>query len=589
MNNITKNLKYVSDRILNIFGFDRSKMPTMRLYIGKIRYVLLPQKRLFIKSGKYTVLDSEMGFGWMKRKGDFFVYPKKESNPHMVISGMSGFGKSTLFKSILLDIMNFGLPCIIFDAHNEHSEIVRSLNGRVHNAIYSGINILDLDGASVSERISELSRLFRQIYGLGYIQTTKLSECLWYTYRKFGARSRSDKSISKPPTIKDLLDELNIFIKNSRSIGEKNTLMHLKDKISLLNSSAFSGNFTTMDELQKGLHSFALANMKSRESQLIYIGELLSRIYSTMHDMKGQHTLRLYIMIDEAQFLTDNSDNNSIISKLIEEGRKYGIGVIIVTHAASSLNKKIIANASSFITFYAREPTEVSFISKVLSGGDVMKMNAVRGMLGKLKQSEAILVSSIVRSPVLISTPVYTDIRADAGLIPEAEFKELLRMKAKRPVRVSEIDPKGIYSVLIGKLVGTRFLELFEDEFDNRERWIMLHNGALSLEHEMWVNRISSCLSANEIPNSIIDNSQGPDISVLKGEKRIAIEYETGLKRMESTLDMVKARLYKYSFVIIITKPEMAENYRLHFSGMKNVSVMGNRDLDLIARSVRDL
>jgi hypothetical protein len=589
MNNITKNLKYVSDRILNIFGFDRSKMPTMRLYIGKIRYVLLPQKRLFIKSGKYTVLDSEMGFGWMKRKGDFFVYPKKESNPHMVISGMSGFGKSTLFKSILLDIMNFGLPCIIFDAHNEHSEIVRSLNGRVHNAIYSGINILDLDGASVSERISELSRLFRQIYGLGYIQTTKLSECLWYTYRKFGARSRSDKSISKPPTIKDLLDELNIFIKNSRSIGEKNTLMHLKDKISLLNSSAFSGNFTTMDELQKGLHSFALANMKSRESQLIYIGELLSRIYSTMHDMKGQHTLRLYIMIDEAQFLTDNSDNNSIISKLIEEGRKYGIGVIIVTHAASSLNKKIIANASSFITFYAREPTEVSFISKVLSGGDVMKMNAVRGMLGKLKQSEAILVSSIVRSPVLISTPVYTDIRADAGLIPEAEFKELLRMKAKRPVRVSEIDPKGIYSVLIGKLVGTRFLELFEDEFDNRERWIMLHNGALSLEHEMCVNRISSCLSANEIPNSIIDNSQGPDISVLKGEKRIAIEYETGLKRMESTLDMVKARLYKYSFVIIITKPEMAENYRLRFSGMKNVSVMGNRDLDLIARSVRDL
>jgi hypothetical protein len=117
----------------------------------------------------------------------------------------------------------------------------------------------------------------------------------------------------------------------------------------------------------------------------------------------------------------------------------------------------------------------------------------------------------------------------------------------------------------------------------------MLHNGALSLEHEMCVNRISSCLSANEIPNSIIDNSQGPDISVLKGEKRIAIEYETGLKRMESTLDMVKARLYKYSFVIIITKPEMAENYRLRFSGMKNVSVMGNRDLDLIARSVRDL
>jgi ABC-type dipeptide/oligopeptide/nickel transport system ATPase subunit len=589
MIDINKNLRSVLDKIFNISAFGHDKKQPMRLRIGEIRSVLVPQKSLFIRNGKYSSLDFQGGFGWIKRRGDFFLYPKSESNPHMVISGMSGFGKSTLFKSILLDIISFNLPCIIFDAHNEHSQIVRSLNGMVHNAIYSGINILELDGASVSERISELSRLFRQIYGLGYIQTTKLSECLWYTYRKSGARSRSDKKVDRVPTIRDLLDELNVFIKNSKGVGERNTLLHLKDKISLLNSSAFSGNFTTMEELQKGLHSFALANMKSRESQLIYIGELLNRIYSTMHDMEGQNALRLYIMIDEAQFLTDNSDNNSIISKLIEEGRKYGIGVIIVTHAASTLNKKVIANAASFITFYAREPAEVSFISKVLSGGDIPKMNEVRNMLGRLKQNQAILVSSIIRAPVLISTPIHTDIKINTGGISEIELKELLRMKAKRPVRVSEIDPKGIYSGLIGNLANSGFLDCFVDEIDGGTKWIMLHSGALSIEHEVWVSRISSCLSANGIQNSIIDNSNGPDISVLKNGVRIALEYETGFKRMESTLEMVKARLYKYSVVIIITKPGMVNEYRIKFSAVQNVTVMEDKDLRSVVGFVKNL
>ncbi len=551
------------------------------LRFGRIEAMLLPRSVLLIR-GKFAMVDNERSYGWVKRKGSFLLYPKSESNPHIVISGMSGFGKSTLFKSMLIDIKNCRIPCIIFDAHSEHNEAVKMLGGRVHNAIYSGINILELDGASVSERISELSGLFREVYMLGHIQVTKLSECLWYTYRKNGARNLADRELANAPTIRDLIDEINIFIRNSKTAGERNTLLRLKDRISLLNSSAFTGVSTSMNNIQNGIHSFALASMKSREAQLIYIGELLNRIYSMMHDKENNGALRLYIMIDEAQFLTDNSNSNSIISKLIEEGRKYGIGVIIVTHAASTLNKKIMANASTFLTFYAREPSEVAYIAKVLSGSDGQMADAIRNKMQRLVQNQAMLVSSNVRNPVLLSTPKFNEVIITGNSsMGEDEAKELLKSKAKKPIRLSEIkDVNKIDSSLVSKLTESGELSYLEDSYDNVE-WVMWRNNSLSLEHELWVKRISEFISSKGIENMILDNSTGPDISILRNGIKIAIEYETGSKSMESTIKMMELRLKSYSRVVILTKSGLVDFYRQNLVG-KLVEVIARENLEML-------
>jgi len=176
MININEKIK----SIFNYFAAEGSKSKSVCLKFGKMNYILLKRRSISFNP-KSHIIENGFSFAWTKRKRDFFICPKNESNPHIIISGMSGFGKSTLFKSLLMQIRSFDIPCIIFDAHNEHADVVRNLKGSVHNAIYSGINILELDGASVSERISELTRLFKEVYALGYIQSTKLSECLWYT------------------------------------------------------------------------------------------------------------------------------------------------------------------------------------------------------------------------------------------------------------------------------------------------------------------------------------------------------------------------------------------------------------------------
>ncbi len=593
MNDIQYKIKRLIKIIIK-FVAGSSEKNHLRLKFGDIRTVLRKSGAIMLNS-KRPFYESGM-LKWVKKRGGLFIIPDFEANPHIIISGMSGFGKSTLFKSILSDIRKFGISCIVFDAHNEHSDIVRELGGYVYNALYSGINLLELDGASISERISELSRMFKEVYSLGYIQTTKLSDCLWYTYRKAGARSRSDRDIAAAPSLKGLLDELNIFIKNSRSLGERNTLLHLRDRLSLLNSSAFNTSFINMREMHNGLHSVSLAGMKSKEAQLIYVGELLNRLYSSMHDSKKRNAVALYIMIDEAQFLVDNSNNNSIIAKLIEEGRKYGVGVIIVTHAAITLNKKIMTNSSTFVTFYAREPSEVSYITKIISGNNPNMVDSIRNMISLMKQNQAILISNRFREPVLISTPSFKslEVNSSGSGLPENEIIELLKSKAKRPLKYSEIkalDP-GIQDAILTKLVNLRFLDRFVlYSGKDKEEWLMLHNNSISIEHEVWTKKLSEALNSGGIQNRVIDNSKGPDILAVCNGKRIAVEYETGSKSFESTSRMMDSRVEKYDKTIIVTNDAALQYYKTCF-GINGITVISTKEIesvvDIILKQVNE-
>ena len=589
------NLSSIALAINRLIG-PQNKGPSLKIGIS-CRVLKRSKKLKIVYNQKSPRIDGFSHFRWVRNHRPVFVYPEKEPNPHILISGMSGMGKSALFKSILMEINNSNISCIVLDAQNEHVQLVKSLNGKAHEANYTGINLLALDGASVSERIAELVSLFRSIYSLGYIQTTKLSECLWYTYRKAGARNKYEKILQKAPTIKELINELNIFILNSRGTAEKNTLLHLREKLSLLNNSAFTKNFVDLKDLVKGINSFSLSSMKSFEAQSIYIIELLKRLYALMHDYGKERGVNLYIMIDEAQFLINASSTSSnIISKLIEEGRKYGIGLIIVTHAASTLNKQIVANSSTFITFYSREPTEVSYITKILSGNDYFSGEAIRERIRELKQNEAILVSGLIRDPLFIKTPpIFGTVRSvdnnrNMSTIENTTDARIFEL-TRRPITIKELSKSLNESGSrnrVEELVEIGLLDRTEISWNGEpEVWLMQHNKALSIEHEVYVREISEMLKSNIIKHYILDNSKGPDIVVLHGKQRIAIEYETGLKSLQSTIKMIKSREKNFSSTVIIPSEKAYKFYKEYFTS-GNVLVLGISEINKLIETFKN-
>jgi hypothetical protein len=576
MQEMMKYTKSIFERIKAVLGINARNRKELKLSLGFSSAVLAQGRvstyRFGAKGGSMSC-DSRMF--WKKIRKKVSLLPSMEPNPHMVIVGMSGFGKSTLLKSMLNDLGAFGVPAIIFDAHDEHESAVRSLGGSVHDSSSSGINIFDIGSGTVSARISELSNLLKSVYSLGYVQAMKLSQCLWYMYRKSGARGREARTLAKVPTIKDLLGEMDVFIRNSRTPTERNTMLHLRGRLSQLEASAFSKGFVSMEDMRHGLNSFSLGSMKSEEMRLIYIHELLRRLYQDMKGNEKEHGIGMYIVIDEAEFLISSSGAGSyMIDQLIQEGRKYGVGVILATHTASDLSKRIIANAATFISFYPREPSDVNYIANIISGGMPEKAMAVKQRLHNLKVNEAMLISGRFREPLLLSTPEARKagpLSNDDYRFPRQSMQSALEL-AKNPIRSDRL-PKELVGMNDSELSRIGIDAIKIEWGDGEERWLMARNRSLSIEHEVYVTKISESLSEHGISNQIIDNSHGPDLIAYSNGGRIAIEYETGRKNIEETVPMLNSRLADFGKVIVFVNDAYADFYAKNIANSR-ISVL---------------
>ncbi len=535
------------DKIKMLISKFKKNDDILRLNLGERLYRLEREQNISYKLSSGHSNMSPVCFKFKRRTGRFYLIPKDEPNPHIVICGMSGFGKSTLFRSIIKDAARQSVSCIIFDAHDEHASVVESMGGKVHSGIFEGINLMALDNATVAERIANLTNLMRRVYSLGYIQATRLGECMWYTYRRFGARSMQDRVLDRDPKIGDLIYEIAIFIRNAKTLSERTTLMHLRDRLIRLNSAQFTRENINAKDLMHGIHSFSLSNMKAQEERTIYIEELLGRLYYVMKDNGRQGGVKHYIMIDEAQFIINTAEGSGdVITAFIEEGRKYGVGVVMATHSSVRLNRQIIANASTFISFYAREPSEANFVAKVIAHSYEMEY-AIKTALSNLKVHQALVVKSSDRMPSIISTKSLLMLDA-VGFRPQSATA--ITKAALRPVKVEDLAQRS--NTKKGEILLAIKRGVLASYVIGKEVWVSSKNSNPGIEHEVMVNKIFEELKRCKIRSYIYDKANGPDIVAYCAKGKIAIEYESGKKNMNSTQEMVQSRSEFYKVVVVV-------------------------------------
>jgi hypothetical protein len=403
-----------------------------------------------------------------------------------------------------------------------------------------------LDGYNITERINALSSLFQKVFSLGSLQITKLNSCLWYVYRKNGARNKSQLYIANSPTIRDLINELNIFIKNAKTKSEENTLINMKQKLSSLDNGSLQGN-SDVGKLMHGITSFSLSTIGSAEAKLIYIEELISRLYYLMHKNQPNKEIKAYIVLDESQLILEGSISSHFIGNIVEEGRKYGLGVIIVTHMVSMLDRRIVANSATLVSFYTKEPKEVSYIASTLSGGDSLIAGLLKHKIKSLGMFDAIFASANSKFPILVKTPKpykndpIANYTALANLcIEPLEYGKLKELASINDNELQQCISSGII-----------------DEFDyDGRRWLMKHNKSLSIKHEVSLIYISNKLTQCGIKNVLNTFRRGPDI--IAGD--VAIEYETGSKNIIDTLAMLYKR-HTYNKTIVVVEDSSLQKY----------------------------
>ena len=92
--------------------------------------------------------------------------------------------------------------------------------------------------------------------------------------------------------------------------------------------------------------------MGLEEVQLFAASFLLRKVYREMFKWPQDHTMKLAVVLDEAHRMA----KDVTLPKLMKEGRKYGVSVIVASQNAKDFHKDVLGNAGTKIVFRTNYP-----------------------------------------------------------------------------------------------------------------------------------------------------------------------------------------------------------------------------------------
>jgi hypothetical protein len=273
---------------------------------------------------------------------DYVLDYANEPNPHMIVVGGSGSGKTVTTKAFMTRAsLKYGLHLLIIDWNGEYESFADQIGATVwHVPKELKINPFALRGASIADRASSIIDLM--VFGakLTPLQANNVrSEVLEFYARdieptlaeidKVILDMRKDRSASDLWRAQcDLIDQR--FRSVQRVIGAEPEEFY-KRMLSSNNVVSLAG----LNDYEKALVSYAV----------------LQRIYEEFNKKPElNNEVKLIIVLDEAwqilQSKIGEENMESLPSRIVRLGRKYGFGMLVSTQQIEDVPNTFINSSS---------------------------------------------------------------------------------------------------------------------------------------------------------------------------------------------------------------------------------------------------
>ncbi|MBU0673148.1 MAG: ATP-binding protein [Proteobacteria bacterium] len=133
------------------------------------------------------------------------------------------------------------------------------------------------------------------------------------------------------------------------------------------------------------------------------IGALLRLLYEALFwarnlSQGGRHRPLLVVMEEAHIYLNDDLKGmaSKIVQRIVKEGRKYGIGGMIVSQRPSEINPTILSQCGTFFALRLTNGSDRKHITSALSDN----LDGLTGMLPILRTGEAIILGEAVKLPM---------------------------------------------------------------------------------------------------------------------------------------------------------------------------------------------
>jgi len=347
--------------------------------------IFSPPKHNWIKTG--TLLRN--------KTIDVHVNLDKIVSRHLGILAMTGMGKSNLVSLLTKEIAKLKGTVIIFDYHNDYT----SLNIPKINVIDAKINPRLLDHEQLSEvlEIRDGANVQQRVLRMAFTNKVKESKEFWTKLEEeveFIVNSE-DKKLKEYRTsayrIQDIIDEA------QRRFGEILD-PDMGDPISFIKEGR--ANILNISELSEKQANVAVA---------FYLQQLLKDrkdASMAMHaKTKRQRSYRfnspIFVIIEEAHVFIPKEQETSAkywTAKIAREGRKFGIGLGIVSQRPRSVDLNVLSQMGSFAIMKINQEDDQRQIASATESTSRELIN----QLTSLNVGDAIMVGQWVNLPSLV-------------------------------------------------------------------------------------------------------------------------------------------------------------------------------------------
>lgn len=351
-----------------------------------------------------------------------FDYKSMHQYPHIGVFGGSGSGKSFGLRVVLEELMEMGVPAIVMDPHYEmdfsnNSEISdKNYSGKfkcLEIGLHTGIKFQELQKRDLKNLLNAASPLTDSMKNVIDVMLAKGSSYESFKNKldmllegqEIGSRDKiiaeiaAEPDTSKKNRLEEVLDVYERYDKTCNSMSVRGVLWRL---INLQNEGIFSHN---IDELLDLLKRRKLVVLQGSTRMInVFSTYLLAKLYYLRKEYRDElyrnnakvdYFPPFVIITDEAHNFAPkgfDTPSKSILREISQEGRKYGVFLILATQRPTLLDETITAQLNTKLIFRTVRASDIDTIKEetdlssdetkrlpYLSSGDVFISSAKKG------------------------------------------------------------------------------------------------------------------------------------------------------------------------------------------------------------------
>jgi len=314
--------------------------------------------------------------------------PTIHGNPHLMMVGIPGMGKTTAIINIVASLARQGVYSLMTDFHGDLSTRLRdalpeqrlrvldAADGLPFNPMRLTQQQLKTDRGWVANAI-DIAEIWSGIFpDFGEVQQAEIRNRLLEAYRESGYGISED--VADPPPFGRLYELLQKD--RDESVSVRNICARL-DTVFLMGIFREGEDEFVLSDLSDAVVCLDLHGLAQETNQLVAASFFLHKIYKEMFLRGAVERLTQYLVFDEAH----RAANLRLLGRFMQESRKFGIGVIVSSQRVSDFSNSVLETPGNHLALQVSQKDARRLAPLFAEGGEARQTQTLLQNLRKFR------------------------------------------------------------------------------------------------------------------------------------------------------------------------------------------------------------